>query len=297
MSEMRLQGFEISAEKPLWTLIRGAFKSKRFILGLVLVAIPLICMMDASGLAPHDPSAQNLHVAKTPPGWLQGGSWSYPLGTDYLGRDVLSRVIYGSRVSVTVGIGGVALAIAIGVSLGLVAGAYGGWLETVIMAIVDMLLSLPYVLLVVVIAGVFGSSLPNVILIFGISDFPLFARMTRGEVLRLRESGFVEAARMLGVSDWSILLRHLIPNLIGIIVTVATFEAANMILLEAGLGFLGLSVPPTIPSWGNMLAEGRNYLATAWWLAGFAGVALLGTAMGINLLGDWLRDVLDPRSL
>lgn len=154
--------------------------------------------------------------------------------------------------------------------------------------------SLPYILFVVTVAGILGPSLRNVILIFGITDFPLFARMTRGEVLRLRETEFVEAARMIGSPERYILTRHLLPNLIGVIITVATFEMAAMILYEAGLGFLGLSVPPTVPSWGNMLADGRNYLATSWWLATFAGVGILLTTLGINLLGDWLRDVLDP---
>ena len=297
MSVNGLQRIEATAQQPFWSALRAALRDRRFVLGAVLVAVPLVWMVGAPFLAPHDPLDQNLKVAKQPPAWMDGGSWDHPLGTDYVGRDVLSRLIYGARVSLVVGLGGVVLAILTGVTLGLVAGAYGGWVETIIMGVVDMLLSLPYVLLVVVIAGVFGSSLINVILIFGISDFPLFARMTRGEVLRLRESGFVEAARMLGANEWTILMKHLIPNLIGVIITVATFEAANMILLEAGLGFLGLSVPPTIPSWGNMLADGRNYLATAWWLANSAGVAVLWTTLGINILGDWLRDVLDPRSL
>ena len=297
MSEIRIDGIKTATSRRVSRrMIARALKHKRFILGIVLILVPFVWAIAAPVLAPGDPFDQDLSIAVLPPVWLEGGSWEYPLGTDFVGRDIYGRLIYGARVSLTVGLGGVLLAIVIGVTLGLIAGYYGGWSETIIMAVVDMLLSLPYLLLVVVVAGIWGSSLRNVILIFGILDFPLFTRMTRGEVLSLRESGFVEAAHMVGASGWFILRHHIVPNLVGVIITVATFEIANMILLEAGLGFLGLSVPPTIPSWGNMLAEGRNYLASAWWLASFAGLAILCTTLGINLLGDWLRDTLDPRS-
>jgi ABC-type dipeptide/oligopeptide/nickel transport system permease subunit len=292
-----LEQLEQKRRRSLPALLRRAVKNKRFVFGLLLVVIPIIWAIGAPLLAPHDPFDQNLRTAQFPPFWMEGGSAEFPLGTDFVGRDVFSRLIYGARVSLTVGFGGVTVAMLIGVTLGLIAGFYGGWIETGIMGAVDILLSLPYVLLVVVIAGIFGSSLLNVILIFGIIDFPLFARMTRGEVLRLRDSEFIEAARMVGASEWFILRYHVAPNLIGVLITVATFEIANMILLEAGLGFLGLSVPPTTPSWGNMLAEGRNYLATAWWLANFAGIAIMATTLGTNLLGDWLRDVLEPRTV
>jgi ABC-type dipeptide/oligopeptide/nickel transport system permease subunit len=297
MSEIRIDGIKTATSRRVSRrMIARALKHKRFILGIVLILVPFVWAIAAPVLAPGDPFDQDLSIAVLPPVWLEGGSWEYPLGTDFVGRDIYGRLIYGARVSLTVGLGGVLLAIVIGVTLGLIAGYYGGWSETIIMAVVDMLLSLPYLLLVVVVAGIWGSSLRNVILIFGVLDFPLFTRMTRGEVLSLRESGFVEAAHMVGASGWFILRHHIVPNLVGVIITVATFEIANMILLEAGLGFLGLSVPPTIPSWGNMLAEGRNYLASAWWLASFAGLAILCTTLGINLLGDWLRDTLDPRS-
>jgi len=297
MSEIRIDGIKTATSRRVSRrMIARALKHKRFILGIVLILVPFVWAIAAPVLAPGDPFDQDLSIAVLPPVWLEGGSWEYPLGTDFVGRDIYGRLIYGARVSLTVGLGGVLLAIVIGVTLGLIAGYYGGWSETIIMAVVDMLLSLPYLLLVVVVAGIWGSSLRNVILIFGVLDFPLFTRMTRGEVLSLRESGFVEAAHMVGASGWFILRHHIVPNLVGVIITVATFEIANMILLEAGLGFLGLSVPPTIPSWGNMLAEGRNYLASAWWLASFAGLAILITTLGINLMGDWLRDTLDPRS-
>jgi ABC-type dipeptide/oligopeptide/nickel transport system permease subunit len=264
------------------------------LLGAFLVAVPLVGAVGAPWLAPHSPRRQDLRVAELPPSWLEGGQAGYLLGTDYVGRDMLSQLIYGGRVSLTVGFGGVVVAILIGMALGLLAGYYGGWLDVLIMGVVDIQLSIPYLLLVVTVAGVLGPSLLNVILIFGVTDYPLFTRMVRGEVLRLRDSGFVEASQAVGAGQLFIIIRHLIPNLLGVIITVGTFEMAAMILYEAGLGFLGLSVPPTTPSWGNMLAIGRNYLATSWWLATFAGLAIMLTTFGVNLLGDWLRDILDP---
>jgi ABC-type dipeptide/oligopeptide/nickel transport system permease subunit len=275
-------------------LARALRRNKGLLLGAILVAFPLVGAVAAPALAPHSPRRQDLRVAELPPSWVEGGRAEYALGTDYVGRDVLSQLIYGGRVSLTVGFGGVALAILIGLTLGLLAGYFGGWFDVAIMGVVDIQLSIPYLLLVVTVAGVLGPSLLNVILIFGVTDYPLFTRMVRGEVLRLRDSGFVEAAQAVGAGQFFIIVRHLIPNLLGVIITVGTFEMAAMILYEAGLGFLGLSVPPTTPSWGNMLAIGRNYLATSWWLATFAGLAIMLTTFGVNLLGDWLRDVLDP---
>jgi peptide/nickel transport system permease protein len=245
----------------------------------------------ASVVAPHPPNAQDLLRSKQPPAWLPGGSWDHPLGTDQLGRDVLSRMIFGARVSLVVGVGGVGLALTLGLLVGLVAGYWRGWLEEVAMRLADIQLSLPYLLFVVAIIGVLGPSLLNVVLVFGVADFPLFARMVRGETLRLHGAPFVEAAVAAGGSQLRILLRHVLPNMIGVLSVVAAFEMAAMILYEAGVGFLGLSVPPRVPSWGNMLADGRNYLTTSWWIAICPGVAIACTTLGINLLGDSLRRV------
>ncbi len=219
----------------------------------------------------------------------------YLLGTDSLGRDMFSRIIYGTRVSLTVGFFGVLIAGSLGMVVGAVAGYVGGRVDTVLMGGVNLILALPYLLFVVVIASVLGRSLINVILIFGITDAPIFARTTRGEVLRIRESGYVESAVSIGAGRWRILFDHIFPNLIGPLVTVATFEMSGMIFYEAGLGFLGLSVPPSVPSWGNMLSNGRKYLTSASWIATFPGFAIMLTSLAMNLLGDWLRDVLDPR--
>jgi peptide/nickel transport system permease protein len=264
-------------------------------IGLIMFLMVIITAVFAGQLAPHDPLKQNLRNAKKPPVWTEKGSIQNPLGTDNLGRDLLSRIIYGTRVSVTVGFFGVLIAGSLGMIIGLVSGYAGGRIDNLIMGGVNMILALPYLVFVVFIAAILGRSLINVILIFGLTDIPIFVRITRGEVLRMRESGFVESAMSLGASRARILFKHILPNLIGPLITIATFEMSAMIFYEAGLGFLGLSVPPSVPSWGNMLAVGRKYLTIYPWIATFPGLAIIFAGLGMNLLGDWLRDVLDPR--
>ncbi len=268
---------------------RGPRVSLRLAVGGSLVVGVVALALLAPIAAPYPPNLQDLARSQQPPAWLPGGAWTNPLGTDHLGRDVLSRIIYGTRVSLIVGTGGVALALTLGLVVGLVAGYVRGWVDEAAMRLADVQLSLPYLLFVVSIVGVLGPSLRNVVLVFGIADFPLFARMARGEALRLRAAPFVEAAVATGASGGRILLRHVLPNMAGVLVVVAAFEMAAMILYEAGVGFLGLSVPPTVPSWGNMLADGRNYLTTSWWIATFPGLAILFATLGINLVGDWFR--------
>jgi ABC-type dipeptide/oligopeptide/nickel transport system permease subunit len=265
------------------------------LVGMALFALLVICAVFAPQIAPHDPTDQNLRLSKQPPAWVEGGSWDYPLGTDNLGRDLYSRIVYGSRVSLTVGFFGVLIAGSLGMVIGMISGYSGGRVDRVIMGLVNLVLALPYLVFVVFIAGVLGRSLLNVILIFGITDAPVFVRVARGEVLRIRESGYVESAVSIGARPLYILFDHILPNLIGPLITLATFEMSAMIFYEAGLGFLGLSVPPDVPSWGNMLEAGRQYLTTQPWIATWPGVAIMLTALGMNLLGDWLRDALDPR--
>ena len=280
---------------PLRDLLRSLRRDRGGMLGLAIFTLLVITAVAAPVIAPHDPLKQNLRVSKRPPAMMEGGSWDNPMGTDNLGRDIFSRVVYGSRVSLTVGFFGVVIAMSLGVLAGLVAGYVGGRVDAVIMGVVNVLLGLPYLLFVVVIASILGRSLFNVILIFGITDCPIFVRVARGEVLRLRESVYVQAATSIGTRDFRILRTHILPNMLGPMITVATFEMSAMIFYEAGLGFLGLSVPPSVPSWGNMLEVGRKYLTTQPWIATFPGLAIMLTSLSMNLFGDWLRDAYDPR--
>jgi ABC-type dipeptide/oligopeptide/nickel transport system permease subunit len=287
------------AERGIWPKLtyvgKLLWRDKAGLLGLIMFLIVVVSAVSAPWIAPHPPLKQNLRAAKMPPVWSEKGDISHPLGTDNLGRDLLSRLIYGSRVSLTVGFFGVLIAGTLGMIIGLISGYAGGRTDNFIMGGVNMILALPYLVFVVFIAAILGSSLINVILIFGFTDIPIFARITRGEVLRLRESGFVESAQSIGAKKFRILFDHILPNLLGPLITIATFEMSAMIFYEAGLGFLGLSVPPSVPSWGNMLATGRKYLVIYPWIATFPGLAIVFTGLGMNLLGDWLRDVLDPR--
>jgi ABC-type dipeptide/oligopeptide/nickel transport system permease subunit len=274
---------------------RLLFRDKAGLVGLTMFLIVVASAVFAPVISPHDPQKQEIADSKTPPVWAEEGSAVHILGTDTLGRDVLSRIIYGSRVSITVGFLGVLMAFTLGIMIGLIAGYNGGRTDNIIMTLVNMILSLPYLVFVVFVAAILGNSLTNVILIFGFTDIPIFVRVTRGEVLRLREEGFIESARSIGQRTSVIILRHILPNLIGPLITLATFEMSAMIFYEAGLGFLGLSVPPTIPSWGNMLAAGRQYIQVYPWMSVYPGLAIVFTGFGMNLFGDWLRDALDPQ--
>jgi len=263
---------------------RFLWRDRSGVAGLILFLIVVIVAVFAPQISTFDPLEQNLRDNKMPPAWSEGGNWNHPFGTDNLGRDSFSRILYGARVSLTVGFFGVLIAGSMGLVIGAIAGYMGGRVDTAIMSIINLLLSLPYLLFVVFIASVLGRSLINVILIFGITDAPIFARVTRGEVLRMRESGYVESAISAGARWPRIIFDHIIPNLIGPLITLATFEMSAMIFYEAGLGFLGLSVPPTVPSWGNMLAAGRKYLQLYPWIAAFPGLAIMFTSLGMNLL-------------
>lgn len=280
---------------PLRDLAQLLVRDRAGVIGLILFLLVVFSAIFAPWLAPHDPIQQDLRSSRLPPAWLEGGEWSHPLGSDTLGRDLFSRILYGSRVSLTVGFFGVLIAGGIGLLVGLFAGYQGRRVDGAIMTVVNIVLALPYLLFVVFIAGVLGRSLINVILIFGITDAPIFVRVVRGEVLRIRRSVYVEAAQSVGVGRRRILFEHILPNLLGPFLTVATFEMSAMILYEAGLGFLGLSVPPDVPSWGNMLEAGRQHLQRYWWIATFPGLAIMVASLSMNLLGDWLRDALDPR--
>lgn len=230
-----------------------------------------------------------------PPALVAGGSPAHLLGTDTLGRDILSRIIYGSRVSVSVGLSAVAVAGVIGVTLGLVSGYAGRWVDVVLMRFTDGFLAIPGLLLTMMVIGIVGPGVGTLILVLGVTRWVGYARVVRGETLSLRERDYVLAARALGQRSSLILARHILPNLSNSVIVLATLNVASVILAESGLSYLGLGVPPDVPTWGSMLAEGRNYIATAWWLATFPGIIISITVLGIIFLGDWLRDILDPR--
>lgn len=277
-------------------LLRFLLRDFGGMLGAVLFLLVVVAAVFAPWIAPFGPDESNLMNARQPPAWQEGGSLTHLIGTDQLGQDLFSRVIYGSRVSLMVGAFGALMAVTIGVTLGLLAGFFGGWIDTIVTAFTNLLLSIPYLVLVIVIATILGRSLTNVILLFGVTSSPIFIRVTRGEVLRVRKLAYVEAATGLGARAFRIIPRHVLPNIVGPLATLATFEMSAMIFYESGLGFLGLSVPPDVPSWGNMLALGRRFLTTYPWMAIYPGVAIAITTLGINLLGDWLRDTIDPRA-
>jgi peptide/nickel transport system permease protein len=263
--------------------------------GLGVIAAAVVVAAFAPALAPSDPVRNRLLDRLTPPMWSEGGSARHPLGTDTLGRDVLSRLLHGARISLIVGLAAVLVAGVVGVGLGLVAGYRGGWADDLLMRLGDIQLAFPVLLLGVVVIAVLGASLLNMILVLGASGWVTYARIARGETLSLKERDFVAAARALGAPARHVVARHLLPNVPPPLLVVTTFSVARTIIAEASLSFLGLGLPPPTPSWGAMLDEGRNYITTGWWLALFPGLAILVLVLAINLCGDWLRDVLDPR--
>lgn len=277
-----------------WT--RLLLKSKTGTLGFIIVSIVFLISILAPVLAPYDPAAINPADMLKPPFWLEGGSTANLLGTDNLGRDILSRIIYGSQVSLLVGIMSVVVAGFIGVSVGLIAGYYGGLIDNILMRLVDSFLAIPTILFALVILSIFGPSVITLIVVLGATNWVNYARLVRGEVLSIKERDFVKAAHSIGVKSHKIIIRHLLPNVISSFIVISTLSVATTIILEASLSFLGLGVQPPTVSWGTILSDGRDYLATSWWLATLPGVAITITVLGIIFLGDWLRDVLDPRS-
>lgn len=264
--------------------------------GLLGVVVVIFMALTAAWLAPHDPVQQDLQLRLLPPSWHPEGKWTYLLGTDQLGRDILSRVIYGSRISLLVGFLSVIVASSIGTILGLLAGFYGRWLDDLISRIIEIQLAIPYLLLAVALVMILGSALRNLIFVLVLYGWTVYARLIRAQTFSVREREYVIAARTVGASQLRLMIRHILPNTISPMLVMATLEIANMIIFEAGLSFLGLGVQPPTPSWGGMLADGRDYIAAGiWWPATFPGLALSLTVLSINLLGDWLRDWLDPR--
>jgi len=247
-------------------------------------------------IAPHDPTAQDLTARLAPPFWAHGNVPGHLLGTDSLGRDVLSRIIYGARISLLVGVAATLLSGVIGSVIGIVAGYYRGWLDMIFMRLADIQLAFPTILLALTVVVVLGPSLWFVILVLGFTGWVSYARVIRSEVLSLRSREYVTAARAIGDSDLQIMWRHLRPNVLAPLATIATLQVASMIIAEASLSYLGLGVPPTVPTWGGMLSDGQLYIRTAWWISVFSGIAIMLTTLAINITGDMLRDVADPKA-
>lgn len=247
-------------------------------------------------LAPHDPVQQNLAQVMLPPFWQDGGSLAHPLGTAMLGQDVLSGIMAGARVSLLVSVCAVGLSGAFGVMLGLLAGYIGGWLDSLLMRLADIQLSIPFILLAIAMIGALGPNLANVILVIAITNWVTYAKVVRTETMRLRERDFVKSARVSGTSLARVLWRHILPNVMNSVIVLVTLDIGKVIIFESGLSFLGLSVQPPTPSWGAMLADGRKYISIAYWTSLFPGIAIFGVVLCVNFLGNWLRVRLDPQA-
>jgi ABC-type dipeptide/oligopeptide/nickel transport system permease subunit len=265
--------------------------------GMLAAGVMLVIVASAA-LAPlvvaHDPLAVNIRHRLAPPAWMEGGTAAHLLGTDQVGRDLLSRMVYGGRVSLVVGVAAVVISASIGVMLGLTAGYFGARADALIMTLVNIMLTFPFVLLALAVIAVLGPNLINMIIVLGVADWPLYARVIRAETLSIRERDFIVAGRALGMSHARLIFGQIFPNLISVIVVIATLQVARVIILESFLSFLGLGVQPPTPAWGNMLGEGRLYMLNSWWIATFPGLAIFVTTLAINLMGNSLRDWLDP---
>jgi peptide/nickel transport system permease protein len=265
------------------------------VVSLTIVVIFVLVALMAPLLSPSDPYEQSLRLRFRPPVWEERGSWAHPLGTDRLGRDMLTRIIYGSRVSLAVGALAVLLAASVGAAVGLVAGYYGGRVDATLMRITDATLSFPTILLALILAVTVGPSFTNVVIAIAVILWARYARVIRGQVLTLMTLDFIAQARIAGAGAWRIITRHLLPNTLNTLVVLVTLQVGYVIIVEASLSFLGAGIPPPTPAWGSMIAEGREFVTSAWWASAIPGLAILAVVLAFNLLGDWLRDTLDPK--
>jgi peptide/nickel transport system permease protein len=259
-----------------------------------VLALMALMALTAPLLAPHDPAVQDLNRRLLPPMWDARGLAAHPLGTDHVGRDLLARIMYGARVSLVIGVAAVSISGTLGVLLGLLAGFYGGAVGAIVMRLADVQLAFPFILLAIAVVAFVGGGLVNLVIVLGLAGWMGYARVVRGQVLSAKERDYVQAARALGAGPARLLRVHILPNVIAPAIVLGTFAIAATIIAESSLTFLGLGVEPTIPSWGSMLADGRSYLTRGWWIATFPGLAIMLTVLSVNLLGDWLRDYLDP---
>lgn len=279
-----------SNRSPLRLAAAQFFRHRLAVAGVVLIALLVLSAVFAPYLTPYEPTKLNLQSKLTPP------SWQFPLGTDHFGRDVLTRMLYGARISLLVGLGVVVIAAGIGTPLGVISGFFGGTLDNTIMRMMDALLTFPPLLLAVAIMGTLGADTQNVILAVGLVYIPVFARLARGNTLSLRESTYVSASVALGAPNWRIIVLDILPNIIGVLVVLVTVTFSKAVILEASLSFLGLGVQPPTASWGRDLNEARRYIEDAWWLAAFPTFMIAASVLNMNFIGDGLRDALDPRT-
>ena len=282
----------LPAEAPARVALRGR---RLPMFPLSIIAVFVLAAVFANVLSPADPDEQSLRHRFTPPVWDERGTWKHVLGTDRLGRDMLSRLIWGARVSLTAGVLTVLLASAFGAGVGLVAGYHGGRVDAALMRITDATMSFPVILLALILAVTVGPSFVNVVTAIAVILWARYARVIRGQVLTLMGLDFITQARIAGASSWRIILRHLFPNTLNTLMVLITLQVGYVIIVEASLSFLGAGIPPPTPAWGSMIAEGRDFVTSAWWVSTFPGLAILLVVLAFNLLGDWLRDTLDPK--
>jgi ABC-type dipeptide/oligopeptide/nickel transport system permease subunit len=265
------------------------------LLGGIIIVIYVLAAIFAPQITIHDPAKGNLRQSLAAPAWMEGGSWEYPLGTDAQGRDILTRIIYGARVSLLVGGLAVGISVLIGSTLGALSGYYRGRLDAVISRLADLLLAFPYLIFAIGIMAFMGSGFTNLILALIFKGWVEFFRLVRGEMMSEKTQEYVEAAKVSGLGHLAIILREIIPNIIQSVFVLGTLRIGDMIIMEASLSFLGLGIPPHIPAWGSMVAAGRDYMLVSWWVSTFPGIALLILVLSVNVLGEGLRDILDPR--
>ncbi len=286
---------DMSRRRPLARVLAWARRNILHSLGIAMTTVVVLVAILAPLLSPHDPTLQDAKIRLSPPIWAEEGSPDFPLGTDQLGRDLLSRIFFGARISLIVSICAVLLAGMFGVILGLISGYLEGSAETLIMGIADAQLAFPSVLLAIAIIAILGPSFTNVLLVLTISGWVIFARLVRGTTLSVKQTDFILASRSVGTPGQRIIFRHILPHVITPVIAVANIQVGQMILAESALSFLGLGVQPPTPTWGGMISDGRVYIWQAPWLSIFPGLAIVFTVLGITYLGDWLRVSLDPK--
>lgn len=297
----------LARQQHLWRIRLGLFrrntseflrelrKHPLALLGGILIVVYVLAAIFAEQITYHDPGIGNLRLRLDPPAWQAGGSWEYPLGTDAQGRDLLTRIIFGARVSLAVGILSVGVSVIIGVIFGALAGYYRGRLDSLISRFADLLLAFPFLIFAIGVMAFLGPGFTNLILALTFKGWVEFYRLVRGEMLSEKTQEYVEAARVTGQSHLAIIVQEILPNIIQSVFVLATLRMGYMIIMEASLSFLGLGIPPRIPAWGSMVSSGRDYMLVAWWVSTFPGLAIVFLVLAINLFGEGLRDILDPR--